>query len=84
MSVRFFVRVAVRIVAAWKGDRDAAARAREAEVGPDTGTSLAGCFNTAGHATRVGSKKRVLGLGLAHRRETTFKLVWVILLLGFI
>lgn len=52
MAVGLLVRVAVGIVAARKGDRDAAARACKAEVGPNTGSSLAGGFNAAGHATR--------------------------------
>ena len=44
---------AVGVEAAWQGDGDAAAWARETKVGPDAGTSLAsGDFDAAGHGTR--------------------------------
>lgn len=66
-AVGLLVRVAVWVVAAREGDGDAAARASEAEVGPEAGSSLAGGFNAAGHATRGGRRKRVLGLGREHR-----------------
>lgn len=73
MAVGLLVRVAVRVVTARKGDREwAAARACEAEVGPDAGSSLAGGFNAAGHATRGESTKRVLGLGRVHRMGLHF------------
>lgn len=57
VSVGFGVWVAgvgaVGVEAAWQGDGDAAAWARETKVGPDAGTSLAsGDFDAAGHGTR--------------------------------
>jgi hypothetical protein len=55
VAVRFLVRVAGG-VGAREGDGDAAARACEAEVGPDAGTSLAGSFNAAGHVPLGGGR----------------------------
>jgi hypothetical protein len=72
VAVGLLVRVAVGI-GAREGDGDAAARACEAEVGPDAGTSLAGGFNAAGHVPLgEGDTKRVLGLGRVHRVELHF------------
>jgi hypothetical protein len=61
MSVRFLVRVgvAIRVEVAWKSDRERSATgARETEVGPKAGSSLAsGDFDAAGHATREREEK---------------------------
>lgn len=56
VAVGLLVRVAVGVVRAREGDGGAAARACEAEVGPDAGTSLAGGFNAAGHVPLGGGR----------------------------
>ena len=56
VAVGLLVRVAVGVVRAREGDGGAAARACEAEVGPDAGTSLAGGFNAAGHVPLGGER----------------------------
>jgi hypothetical protein len=65
VPVGFLVGIAARIEVAREGDGDAATWARKAEVRPDAGTSLAGGFDAAGHATK-GGKEGVLWLGQVH------------------
>jgi hypothetical protein len=53
-----WVGVAVGIEISWQRDGHTAARAREAEIGPDAGSSLAsGRFDAAGHATKGREEK---------------------------
>lgn len=67
------VAVAIGIVVARQRDGYAAARAREAKVGQDAGSSLAaGHFNAAGHATKGERKGPRLAQGYGAHMHAKF------------